>query len=428
MLLNSHYATALLALLKINTVTPMEGGDGALNASANQAFVEMAELIGMRVLFSGKGELPEKPDFVVPRTIAQRMAERPDFLECQPHLVLELGNGDIEHTLMFNFHMDCVGPHLPASLENGLLRGRGAVDNKGPGVALLAALAALQQQCPGIFDNTRVLVMAVAGEEGGAMGVYGTRCLVERGYIGRLNVFVEPSNGDYFDTSTTSMTWEVRVDGKGSTDDFPGQGQNATLMLAFLAQHMAATLSPVMEALNVKMTLAGLHTGHQHNRVYGEGRLLFNFAYADVDSARRAREAVTTVFEDGLAAFADIFCVRPPFAHSAASIHKVCTASWISSELPVLNNRHPEMESLLCSVGLLRNANINEAFTCDAMWAQRPGSYTIVFGPGSLVRNGAHTADEHVALADLDAFADTAARLIVAFAHEQNNQFDLKNA
>lgn len=424
MLLNAHYTAALLDLMCIDTVTPMEGGDGALTASANRAYATLAEAIGMRVVFAGPGELPTQADAIVPRTIARRMAEQADFLESQPHQVLELGNGDAEHTLMFNFHMDCVGPHLPASLEDGVLHGRGAVDNKGPGVALLAALAGLQQQCPHIFDTTRVLIMAVAGEEGGAMGVYGTRYLVERGFVGQLNVFVEPSDGSYFDSSTTSMTWEARVDGQGSTDDFPDQGQNATLMLAFVAQHMAAALSPVMEALGVKMTLAGLHTGHQHNRVYGEGRLLFNFAYSDVDSARTARQAVETTFENALAAFPNRFGARPPFVRSAATVREACTAGWIKCELPVLNNRHPEMESVLGSVGLFRNTNINEAFTCDAMWAQRPGAYSIVFGPGSLACNGAHTDDEHVAIADLEEFAVTTARLIVAFAHGHQDHFN----
>ncbi|MBJ7311269.1 M20/M25/M40 family metallo-hydrolase [Rugamonas sp. CCM 8940] len=417
MLLDSDYTAALLALMRIDTVTPMEDGDGALHASANQAYAALAEGLGMRVVFAGAGCLPEQADAVVPTTIARRMAEQADFLQRQPHLVLELGRGDAEHTLMFNFHMDCVGPHLPASLDCGVLRGRGAVDNKGPGVAVLAALAAVRRQCPQIFDSTRVLVMAVAGEEGGAMGVYGTRHLIERGFVGRLNVFVEPSDGAYFDASTTSMTWEARVDGQGSTDDFPDQGQNATLMLAFLAQHMAAVLSPRMVALGVKMTLAGLHTGHQHNRVYGEGRLLFNFAYADAAGAQAARAAVEAAFDGGLAAFADRFGARPPFVRSAASVREVCHASWIKCGLPVLNNRHGELESVLASVGLLRNTNINEAFTCDAMWAQRPGAYSIVFGPGSLARNGAHTAAEHVAIAELEAFAVATARLIVAFAH-----------
>lgn len=421
MLFNAEYSAALMALVSIDTVTPMEGGDGSGNASANRLYAGLAESIGMRVLFAGPGQLPTSAQACVPAPIRQRIAERADFLACQPHLVLELGDADADaaQTVMFNFHMDTVGPHLKPSLAHGVLRARGAVDNKGPGVALLAALAALKRQCPQLFLRTRVLVMAVCGEEGGAMGVYGTRDLVERGYVGALNVFVEPSDGAYFDAATTSMTWQARVDGQGSTDDFPDQGQNATLILAFLAQHMAAHLSPVLAALGVKLTLAGLHTGHQHNRVYGAGRLLFNFAYTDAASAQAARAAVELAYQQALRDFAAIYANCPPFMRTAASAGDVCHGSWLKFGLPVLNNRHPQLEAVLAQVGLVRNPDLGQAFTCDAMWGQRPGAYSIVFGPGSLARNGAHTADEYVALADLEAFAVSTARLIVAFANGQ---------
>lgn len=419
MLFSPRFKAALLALMEINTVTPMEDGTQSDHRRANQVYAALAEEIGMKVVFSGEGQLPEHADANVPLMIKRCMTAQPDFLARQPHLILELGHGDVEHTLMFNFHMDTVAPHLPVSMEDGVVRGRGAVDNKGPAIALLVALDQLRQRHPNIFATTRVLIMAVGGEEGGAMGVYGTRYLVTRGFIGRLNVFVEPSDGSYFDASTTSMTYEVSFDGRGATDDFPEQGENATLTLAYLAQYMAASMSQTMAELAVKMTVAGLHTGHHHNRVYGEGRLLFNFAYANDIAAQAAQQAVDAAFDSGVIAFSAKFKDLSPFMRSAACVREVCHGRWLKRNLPVLNNRHPELEALLGTVGLLRNADISEAFTCDAMWAQRPDAYSIVFGPGSLGANGAHTDDEFISIANLEDFADTVAQLIVRFADPQ---------
>lgn len=422
MLFNHRFQQALLALLAMDTVTPMETGVASNIAGANAAFAALAEEVGMRVAFAGPGALPAHPDgspdtALIPLMVQRCYDAQPDFLASQPHLVLELGQGTPEQTLMFNFHMDTVGPHLPVSMTGEVIHGRGTVDNKGPGVALLAALRYLQELAPAVLAHTRILIQVVAGEEGGAMGVYGSRHLAQAGYLGRLNVFVEPSEGGYFDASTTSMTYEVAFDGQGSTDDFPEQGQNATLGLSFIAQHMAGALAQPLAGLGVKMTLAGIHSGEQHNRVYGSGRLLFNFAYADAPAARAAQQAVDAAFLAARSACSERFSGLWPFERTAATLAQVCSARWLKRDLPVLNNRDAAMEAVLATIGLARQTDPTRAFTCDAMWGQGEGRYSIVFGPGSLADNGAHTANEHVSLAELETFTQQVLALILAFAN-----------
>src|SRR5699024_9013769 len=119
---------------------------------------------------------------------------------------------------------------------------------------------------------------AVSGEEGGAMGTYGTRPLVEQGWVGRLNVFCEPTGLRALPRATASATARIRVDGTDSVDDNPDHGHNATALLGFLAQHLAAGLDS--RHRSGRTCVAGLHTGRTHNRVHGTGELLLNLSYA----------------------------------------------------------------------------------------------------------------------------------------------------
>ena len=417
MLFDRLFQEELLALMAIDTVTPMETGVASDLAMANRAYAALARRVGLQVVFEGPGWLDTAQPGHVPLGVARRAAEQPGFLADQPHLVLAMGQGPRERTLMFNFHMDTVSPHLPVRLDGGVIHGRGAVDNKGPGVAVLAALHALREQHPELLQRMRVLVQCVGGEEGGAMGVYGTRCLVQAGHVGRLNVFVEPTRGrHYFDSSTCSMTFEVGFDGQGCTDDFPEQGDNASVALGFVAQHMAHRLSKVASGTGLKLTVAGLHTGEQHNRVYGQGRLLFNLAYRTAAMAETGLREVEAALDAARQAFVDTFAGREPFVNTVARLGHTCRGRWLKAGLPVLNNRDAAMERLLAGIGLERQEKLHESFTCDAIWSHVEGGYSIVLGPGSLADNGAHTADEHVRLIELEDFTHLLMRLLVAFA------------
>ena len=416
MLFDRLFQEELMALLAMDSVTPMETGLAVDLAAANGAFAALAKRVGMRVRYNGPGSLDGAEPSNIPLSVQRRAGAMPDFFEGQPNLVLEIGEGGPDRTVMFNFHMDTVSPHLPASRDGDVIRGRGAVDNKGPGVAVLAALDRLREERPELLRKLRVLIQSVSGEEGGAMGVYGTRHLVSLGHVGRLNVFVEPTQGRYFDASTCSMTFEVAFDGAGSTDDFPERGDNATVALGFIAQSMAARLAVVCERIGMKLTVAGLHTGLQHNRVYGEGRLLLNLAYTTQAAGLVAIGEVESAFVAARETFVREFGSRPVFARTASRLRETCKASWLKAGLPVLNNRDAEMEAVLAGIGLHRNEELSESFTCDAIWAQAPGRYSIVFGPGSLADNGAHTAGEHVHLAELEEFSQAVLRLLIAFA------------
>jgi acetylornithine deacetylase/succinyl-diaminopimelate desuccinylase-like protein len=380
-------------------------------------YAAAAEALGMRVVHhaSPPASAVRRPDVPV---AVRRAAEDPGFLAGQPSLVLRLGPAlPRESTVMFNVHLDTVaGLDEPVGFDGSRFTGRGAIDAKGPAVALLAGLRAAAARHAAIGREIAVLVQAVSGEEGGAMGTFGTRPLVEAGFVGRLNVFCEPTGLRYLPRATASMTACVAVDGEGAVDDRPGAGHNATVLLGFLAQHLARELD-AGAAPGGAVCVAGLHTGDLHNRVYGRGRLLLNLSYASAAAGAAAERAIGEAVASGLREFAQRFAPTGAFARTAADAARITRLEWAKRGLPCLDNADPWAEGVLASAGVARWPADAPAFTCDAIWlAGVPGAFTAVLGPGSLDGNHAHAPGEFADLADLEAFAATVATLLIAFA------------
>ncbi|MGH8897243.1 MAG: M20/M25/M40 family metallo-hydrolase [Egibacteraceae bacterium] len=409
----------LRTLLEVPTVSPLEGGDLATVGDAQQAFEEgaMARGYSRRRHDSPPAAMLDRPD--VPLPVRQAAAGDPAaFLAAQPSLVMGLGRPQpCDRRLIVNFHIDTVGPHVPPRLAGRVLHGRGSVDDKGPGVAAAIGAAAAWAEAPWLADAIEVQVASVPGEEGGAMGVYGTRWLVESGCVGRLMLFAEPTGGRVHDACSAAMTLRLRVDGEDATDDYPGDGHNATLALGFLAAYLGRELGGLAEALGAKVCVAGLHTGTAHNRVYGTGELRLNLAYYDLTTAEALAAAVERLVVDARELFAAQFANSTIARRLVADWDKVVRLDWLKRGLPPLANRDPEMEALLAACGLPRHDGIADgtAFTCDAIWAGGLGGYTAVCGPGHLDVNGAHTPDEFVDLDDLDEYATRIRNLVLRF-------------
>jgi acetylornithine deacetylase/succinyl-diaminopimelate desuccinylase-like protein len=413
-------ADLLLELLRTPTVTPMETGRRSAIGTAQLLMADLAEELGFEVELH---ELPPAAALDAPGVplsvleVAERMG-RTEFLSCQPSMVLRLGSGgDHERTLMLNAHLDTVGGEVPVGERDGVFSGRGAVDMKGPAVALLAAVRTALRERPDLTERVTVLLQLVAGEESGAMGSYGTRLLVERGLTGRLNVFAEPSGGVYFDSCTASMTARVRVRGRGSTDDEPEAGENATLLLGHVAVELAARLDGPAADTGCKVCVGGLATGTMHDRVYGEGSLMVNVAYPSAAAAQAMEGALEAAVRDACASFAERFAELGVASRTARAAERICHVEWVKRGLPTLAGRDPEIEHRLAAIGIdrLPESRSRERFTCDAIWGSLAPGYTIVCGPGSLRDNCAHAPDEHVHRRDLEHYARAAARLVLDF-------------
>ncbi|MBB5936979.1 M20/M25/M40 family metallo-hydrolase [Streptomyces zagrosensis] len=410
----------LLQLIGLPTAGPLEvGPDGPRPKlwEAQRAYAEAAAGLGFTVVHHASAEPAVLDREGVPVTVREAAAAMPDFLECQPSMVLRLGPElPSEQTVMFNVHLDTVAGFEPPRYAQGRFHGRGAIDAKGPAVALLAGLRAALATAPELGTSTGVLIQLVAGEEGGAMGVFGTRPLVEAGYTGRLNIFCEPTQTLLVPRSTASATARITVAGQDSIDDRPGGGHNATVLLGYLAQHLAERLSERVDGGRV--CVAGLHTGTLHNKVYGSGHLLLNLAYQTTEAGLALQAALADELAAGLAAFRTRFADLPDFALTAREAAAVTTLDWLKRGLPALSSSDPWAEQLLTEDAGLRYAPADAGVcTCDAIWMHGvPGAYTAVYGPGDLDANGAHAEGEHADLADLESFATGVRSLLTQFA------------
>ncbi|GLW95810.1 M20/M25/M40 family metallo-hydrolase [Actinokineospora globicatena] len=398
-------AALLLRLINLPTAGPMEGVEPALLWEAQYLYADAAA--GFSVVHHEPASRSDMDLPGVPESV-RAAAQDPTFLANQPNLVLRLGPADAP-TVMFNVHLDTVAGHERGRYDGAVIHGRGAVDAKGPAVALLAGLRDAVRRDPRVGTEVSVLVQAVSGEEGGAMGTFGTRPLVNAGYYGALNVFCEPTGLRYLTRATASATARVRVAGMGSIDDRPGDGHNATVLLGFLAQHLAGQLA------GRQACIAGLHTGTRHNRVYGGGDLLVNLAYADDGEA--LTDALDRAVADGIARFRQAFAAVPELARTAADAHRVTTVDWLKRGLPALSASDPWLDALMAEAGVPAWPAHEPAFTCDAIWMSGvPGAATAVLGPGDLAVNNAHADGEFVAVADLTAFAGQISRVVRTFA------------
>lgn len=413
----------LLHLIGLPTAGPMETGPDAEPPrlrEAQTAYAEAAAALGFEVVHHAAPD-PEwlaRPDVPAQvRDMARRVA---GFLDSQPSMVLRLGGGQPPaRTLMFNVHLDTVAGGEPPRLADDRFHGRGAVDAKGPAVALLAGLRAAAARVPGLGTDVGVLVQAVAGEEGGAMGVFGTRPLVEQGWTGRINVFCEPTRGLLVPRATAAATARIAVAGTDSIDDHPEAGHNATVLLGFLAQHLARRLPGAVDGGRV--CVAGLHTGTVHNKVYGTGALLLNLAYRTAAAGRAQEEALTRELRAGTEEFAAAFAGLPDFARTARDARRITELTWVKRGLPALDSRDPWAERLLTRAGLTYAPPDAPACTCDAIWTHAlPNAHTVVYGPGDLDANGAHAAGEYVDTRDLEHYADGIASLVAGFASATN--------
>jgi len=421
-LLSPVHHALLMRLLELSTESPLETGPEEarpLLREAQLAYAGAARALGFVVAHHASARPEELDRGDIPLAVRDAVRENPGFLECQPNLVLRCGPvAATAATVMFNVHLDTVAGWQPPKFDGRRYWGRGAVDAKGPAVALLAGIEAALAEVPALGTRIAILIQAVAGEEGGAMGVYGTRPLVEQGFIGRLNVFCEPTRRRYLPRATASMTACLVVEGEDAIDDNPGAGHNASVLLGFLAQHLAAALPGKVPGSQV--CIAGLHTGTLHNRVYGSGRLLLNLAYATAETGPLLESATQAAVAEGLAEFSVRFGHQRDFTRTAADASAVTRLEWLKRGLPALTDVGAPADQLLGdAAGLTRWPDGDPAFTCDAIWMHGvPGTTTVVFGPGDLAEGNAHADDEHVDLSELEAFASDVARLLMAFARD----------
>ena len=114
--------------------------------------------------------------------------------------------------LALNGHVDVVGPgtepwrHAAGTVEDGRLYGRGSVDMKGAVVAMVHALAALE-------DGPEVVLQCVASEEDGGLGTFAA---LERDAAFDAALIPEPTGFDVVCAQAGALTFRLAVPGRAA--------------------------------------------------------------------------------------------------------------------------------------------------------------------------------------------------------------------
>jgi acetylornithine deacetylase len=270
--------------------------------------------------------------------------------------------------VVLSTHFDCVPPFITSRESGGRLYGRGSCDAKGPLVAQIAAAERLRAA-----GERRVGLLFVVGEERGSDGAKLANTIAAGS---RFLINGEPTDNRLGRATRGVYRARLRASGRAAHSSQPELGESAIEKLVDALVELRGVAWPADPDLGTTYYTVGLIRGGVAPNVIppeADAEVMFRTvgAAADVRRVLEARFAGRLALEDVL--------VVPPV------------------RLRALPGFDPAVFS----------------FTTDIPFLDRWGEPLLV-GPGSVTV--AHTADEHVEIADLERaveiYAELAGRLI----------------
>jgi acetylornithine deacetylase len=274
-----------------------------------------------------------------------------------------------EPTVVLSTHLDCVPPFIPGRVEGGRLHGRGACDAKGALAAQVTAVERLRERGEG-----RVGLLFVVGEERGSDGAAAANALPA---TSRFIVDGEPTDSRLGLATRGVLRLRLRASGKAAHSSQPERGVSAIDLLIDALVDLRGIALPEDPELGRTFYTTGLISG--------------GIAPNVVSPSAEAEVLFRTVgpTEELLERLAPL--------RSRVALERVL-------EFPVVRlSTVPGFETAVF------------AFGTDIPFLTRWGQ-PLLFGPGSILV--AHTEDEHVEIAELEAAAHAYARLAMALAGE----------
>lgn len=323
-------------------------------------------------------------------------------------------------SLILNGHVDVVPvgddsawtyPPWQATVADGRVYGRGALDMKGALCCALAAARAIRDA--GVELEGRLLLQSVIGEEDGGAGTLGA---VLRGPRADAAIVLEPTELQLAPAHAGALNFRITVPGRTAHGAMRAEGVSAVekfvpilqAVLAFEATRNRAIDDPLFAnyALPIPICPGIVRAGHWASnvaeRLVCEGR--YGVAVGeDLDQARRGFEAAVA------AAAAEDAWLRehPPavewwgaqFAPAAIPPDHTIVRT-VAAALQDATGRPPFLQ------GMPYGADMR-------LLVNQGGIPTMMFGPGNI--RVAHQPDEHVPADELVAAARTLALTIVRF-------------
>jgi acetylornithine deacetylase len=274
--------------------------------------------------------------------------------------------------VLFSTHLDTVPPYLPPRLADGVFHGRGTCDAKGQIVAQLAAVKTLLAE-----GREGLAWLGVVGEETDSAGAAAALGLADRLQDLKALINGEPTELKLATGQRGVQHICLRCSGRAAHSGSPELGRNATWPLLDWLQRLREQARPVDPQLGPELWNLGLlQAGEALNSVpaKAEAHLMARVVPGSrlLDEVRRLAPAEGAV-ELRLDEPADLYPVVPGFEHAPMPF---------GSDAPALR-------------------------------ALVPDRTVVLAGPGSITL--AHTLDERVTLADLEAGVTLNRRLALHF-------------
>lgn len=321
----------------------------------------------------------------------------------RPNVILTLRNGAERPHLLFNGHTDTVGvagmtvPPFDPQVRDGRLWGRGAADMKGPLACMLAAATRLAAE-PDRWRGT-LTVGCVVDEEFRFRGILALMDGIDRPDFA---VVGEPTRLRVVRGCKGCLRFAVAVRGRAAHSAHPARGRNAIVAMAraiveldaFFGERLATTrhaeFGPSTGSIGLIAGGTGINIVAERCRIEVDVRLVPGqdaaATHREIEAALRSRLPASDDYEW---VFEPPMLVDPGFEIPAASplVQHACAAA-----------AAPDPEVAF--------------YSCDASKVAAAGVPCVVLGPGDIAV--AHTADESIAVADLESATEVYRRLAVA--------------
>jgi acetylornithine deacetylase len=296
-------------------------------------------------------------------------------------------------------------------VRDGRLFGRGACDMKGGVAAILAAVRALRDSGAASALAGELVVALVPGEEDGGQG---TLAAIRAGATGDLAIIPEPSNLDIVVAHAGAITFRLTVPGRAAHASQRREGVSAldnlyVILRALEADESArngAETDPLMTVLGLPYpTIVGIVSGGEWastvlDRVVADGRYGVKLGQTPTDAAADLRRAI------------DAANAADPFLRDHPATVEIVGGQFGSGRVP---SDHPLPVGLAVvaeAITGLRPALLGEPYGADMrLFINEGNTPCVIFGPGDV--KVAHSADEHVPLAEVEACARVLAAWVV---------------
>lgn len=274
--------------------------------------------------------------------------------------------------VLFSTHLDTVPPYLPPRLEGEVLHGRGACDAKGQIAAQLGAIRVLLAE-----GREGLAWLGVVGEETDSAGARAALDLADRLRDVKALINGEPTELKLASGQRGAQHLSLHCAGRAAHSGSPERGQDATWPLLDWLQRLRERPRPTDPHLGPELWNLGL---------------------------LRGGEALNSV---PASAAADLLVRTLPGSTFAEEARRLAPAGGVVDlRLDEPPDRYPEVPGF-------EQAAMPFGSDAPTLRALVPDRTVVLAGPGSI--RMAHTLEEQILLADLEAGVDLNRRLALHF-------------